>query len=207
MFEAKRVCVVAGSVRQPMFETLEGRQLMSAAPVPHAALMTTTAVGVPAIEMSAQPAAKVAAKPAAKVVAKPAPKKVAKPAPAPKVAAFPVYVPSSTVVKGKSVVGQWTGTMRLDGTTTDSAFSVTFAFQRGVAASGSFNLGATMNNQVVTTTMVFDLHNNVRALVAMPTLNAGFTGALSSNGNVLYGRFSFNTGGQWKTGMFMLTRG
>ena len=28
-----------------------------------------------------------------------------------------------------------------------------------------------------------------------------------TTGTVLYGRFSFNAGGQWKTGMFTLTRG
>jgi hypothetical protein len=176
-----------------MIETLESRELMSAAPTPHVAVHA--AAVKPSIVV------------AAKVVTKTAVKTPAKPVPAPKVTAFPTYVPSSTVVKGNNVVGTWTGTMQLDSSKTSTSFSVTFAFQRGVSASGQFNLGATMNNQVVTSTMVFDLHNDVRAMVSTSTLNAGFTGALSSNGNVLYGRFSFNSGGQWKTGMFTLTRG
>jgi hypothetical protein len=197
MREGTRNKAVAGTVRQPMFETLEGRQLMSAVPLV-ADMHTTTAM--PAIEMSATPAAKVAPKVVAKakVVAKPATKVNAK--------AFPAYVPSSSAVKGKNVVGTWTGSMRLDGSKTDADFSITFVFQRGVAASGTFNLGATMNNQIVTSTMVFDLHNNVRAMVATPTLAVGFTGALSTNGQILYGRFSFNNGSSWKTGMFTLTR-
>jgi hypothetical protein len=75
-----------------------------------------------------------------------------------------------------------------------------------VAASGTFNLGPTIGNQTVTSTMVFDLHNNLRALVATPKLSVGFTGAITGNGNVLYGRFSFNNGTGWTTGMFTLTR-
>jgi hypothetical protein len=175
-----------------MIETLEARELMSVAPHP-----TVAAVAKPsaAIVMSAKPAAKPTVKP------------TAKPAPTPAVKAFPAYVPSVGPIKGTNVVGTWTGTMRIDGTTIDQPFSINFAFQRGVAASGTFNLGPTIGNQVVTSTLVFDLHNNLRALVATPKLSVGFTGAITGNGNILYGRFSFNNGTGWTTGMFTLTRG
>ena len=168
-----------GAVIQPMIETLESRELMSAAPHPVVAAVS---------------------KPVAPLVVS------AKPAPTPAVKEFPVYVPSVGPVKGTNVVGNWTGTMRIDGTTTDQTFSINFAFQRGVAASGTFNLGPTIGNQTVTSTMVFDLHNNLRARVATPKLNVGFTGAITTNGKVLYGRFSFNNGTGWTTGMFTLTR-
>jgi hypothetical protein len=126
--------------------------------------------------------------------------------PTPKVTAFPTFVPSTGPVKADNVVGEWTGSMRLDGTTVDNAFSVNFTFQRGVAATGTWNLGPTMGNQVVVTTMVFSLHNNMRVLISTPGLNSGLTGALSTNGKVLAGRFSFNTSHGWQTGMFTLTR-
>jgi hypothetical protein len=169
----------------PMIETLEGRQMMSVAPHP---------VSVHAAAVAAKPAIVVPVKAAAKPVV------------APKASAFPTYVPSTGPIKGPNVVGTWTGSMRLDGTKVDNAFTVTFVFQRGVAATGSFNMGVTMGNQVVTSTMVFSLHNNVRVLVATPSLNAGLTGALSTNGKVLSGRFSFNSAKGWQTGMFTLTR-
>jgi hypothetical protein len=168
-----------------MIEALEDRQLMSVAAHP----------AVQAAPVKAKPAAiVVSVKPAAKAIV------------APKVAAFPSYVPSSGAIKSVSVVGGWTGSLRLDGTKIDNAFSVTFIFQRGVAATGNFNTGPTMGNQVVTSTMVFSLHNNVRVLVATPSLAAGFTGALSTNGKMLSGRFSFNSSKGWQTGMFTLTR-
>ena len=167
-----------------MIETLEGRQMMSVAP--HLVAVHTAAV---------------AAKPVIVVPVK-APKPVAKP----KASAFPTYVPSTGPIKGPNVVGTWTGSMRVDGTNVDNAFTVTFVFQRGVAATGTFNTGVTMGNQVVTSTMVFSLHNNVRVLIATPSLNAGLTGALSTNGKVLSGRFSFNSAKGWQTGMFKLTR-
>ena len=113
----------------------------------------------------------------------------------------------NTQVEG-DVADRWERVqVRCLGTTTDQPFYINFAFQRGVAASGTFNLGPTIGNQTVTSTMVFDLHNNLRALVATPKLSVGFTGAITGNGNVLYGRFSFNNGTGWTTGMFTLTRG
>lgn len=149
-----------------MFETLERRDLMSAAP--HPVVMTVGAKPQPAVVVAAKVTAKTAS--------------------------------------ARNVVGGWTGSMRLDGSKTDSAFSITFAFQRGLAASGAFNLGPTMKNQVATSTMVFDQRNNARALIATSKLSAGFTGAISANGKMLYGRFSFNTATGWKTGTFTLTR-
>ena len=164
----------------PIIEALESRQLMSVAVHP-----ITAAVVVKPV--------------AARVV-------TAKPATKPAVQAFPSYVPSIGAVKGTNVVGNWTGSIRLDGTTTDQPLSVTFNFQRGVAASGTFNLGPAVGNRAALSTMVFDLHNNVRALIAGPKLSVGFTGALTSNGKVLYGRVSFNVGTGWQTGMFTLNR-
>lgn len=187
MLNRKQVNQVIGTTHQPMFEKLEGRQMMTAT-MAHVE-MTSEQTSVPAIVMCAQPAAKLVAKVAVKV------------------SALPAYIPATSGVKGKNVVGEWTGTMQLDGSKTASAFSIKFAFQRGVAASGTFNLGATMSNQAVTSTMVFDLHNNFRAMVATPKLAAGFTGAISSNGKMLTGRFSFNSATGWKTGVFTLTRG
>jgi hypothetical protein len=177
----------------PMIEALEDRQMMSVAPHP-ALLAAPSRAKVAAVVASAKAAAKPPAKTVAKTLVRP------------KATAVPTNVPSPGPVKASSVVGAWTGSMRLDGTSIDNAFSVTFLFQRGVAATGTFNLGATMGNAVVTSTMVFSLHNNIRVLVATPGLNAGFTGAMSTNGKILNGRFSFNSPKGWQTGMFTLTR-
>jgi hypothetical protein len=185
--KARQAAAAATTERHPMIETLEGRQMMSATPV-HAAVHVGATPAKPAIVVAAKPVAKVT------------------PVVKPKVTALPAYLPATGVIKGANVIGGWTGTMRLDGTKVDNAFSVNFTFQRGVAATGTFNMGATMNNQVVVSTMVFSLHNNVRVLFATPSLMAGMTGALSSNGKMLTGRFSFNTSHGWQTGMFTLTR-
>lgn len=105
-----------------------------------------------------------------------------------------------------SVVGQWVGTMTPDGSTVSSTFSVNFAFQRGVAASGTFNFGAILGNQSAVSTMVFSQHQNVRVLVSTSNLLVGMTGTLTSDNATLYGRYSFNSPAGWQTGMFILTR-
>jgi hypothetical protein len=200
------------SSAQPMIEVLEERQFMSVAahPAVHATKTPTPAPIVMAAHPVTKPAPKVVAKPAPKPVVKPAAKPVAKPAAKavanPVVADLPAYVPDAHPGLSPSVVGGWTGTMTTDGQKQGADFSINFEFQRGVAASGTFDLGTTVNNQTVTSTMVFGTNHNVRILILTPTLWMGFTGALTANGKILYGRFSVNTANGWKTGSFSLTR-
>ena len=189
MWEAKRQ---NRSGVQPMIEALEGRELMSA--VPHAAVAIQHAPKPHALVVSA----KHKATPAAKTTVTPT-------APAP-VGAFPTYIPASDAYLSPDVVGGWTGTMQLDGSKTTSAFSVNFLFQRGIAASGTFNLGPLVNNLTLTSTMVFGANHNARILILTSSLWMGFTCALTSNGKVLYGRFAVDNSNGWETGRFSLTR-
>jgi hypothetical protein len=197
MWEAKRQ---NRSGVQPMIEALEGRELMSVAPHVVAAPKPTAAPH--AVVVPAKPKATVAAKPKATPAAKTT---VTPTAPAP-VGAFPTYIPASDAYLSPDVVGGWTGTMQLDGSKTTSAFSVNFLFQRGIAASGTFNLGPTVNNVTLTSTMVFGANHNAHILILTSSLWMGFTCALTANGKVLYGRFAVDNSNGWETGGFSLTR-
>jgi hypothetical protein len=162
--------------------------------------------GALAAKKAAQQAA-LAAKKAALAAQKAAQVAAAKP----KAVKAPVTAPQSEIRSyitsaAPSVIGQWTGTMTPDGSTIPSAFSVDFAFQRGVSASGTFTFGAILGNQSVVSTMVFSLHHNVRVLVSAPGIQVGITGTLTSNNATLYGRYSFNSPTGWQTGMFILAR-
>jgi hypothetical protein len=193
MWEAKRQ---NRNQVQPMIETLEDRQLMSAAP--HAAVAVRHTPKPHAIVVTAKPSAKAKVAPAAK------------PAVAPvtptNVGDFPTYIPASDPYLSPDVVGTWTGTMQVDGSTQTAPFSINFLFQRGIAASGTFDLGPTVGNEIVTSTMVFGAFHNARILVLTKALWMGFNCALSANGKVLYGRFAVNTSNGWETGGFDLNR-
>jgi hypothetical protein len=185
---------------QPMIETLEGRELMSA--VPHTAAAAKPAPAPHAVVVTAKPKATAAAKPKAAAAAK----TTVIPTSAATVGGFPTYIPAYDAYLSPDVVGGWTGTMQLDGTKTTAAFSVNFLFQRGLAASGTFNLGPTVSNATVTSTMVFGANHNARILILTSTLWVGFTCALTANGKMLYGRFAVDTANGWETGGFVLNR-
>jgi hypothetical protein len=209
---------------QPMIEALEDRQMMSAAPhaavavkqtpAPHAIVMSVKPKATPAVKVAAKPAP--APKPVVKAKAAPAPKPVAKakvaPAPKPVVTTTPPvgdllpFVPASNPGMAPNVVGVWSGTMQIDGSKQASPFSIDFAFQHGVAASGTFNLGPTVGNQSAVSTMVFGTNHNVRVLILTSTLWMGFDGALTANGKMIYGRFAVNTPNGWETGSFSVNR-
>jgi hypothetical protein len=176
----------------PMIETLEDRSLMSA--VVHPVVAAAKPAPKPAIVVKA--AVKTTAKTTTKATVK--------------ATTTPTTTPTLTVASvitsaAPSVVGKWTGTMTPDGSKTSSTFSVDFAFQRGVAATGTFTIGL-LGNQTVTSTMVFAEHRNVRTLFVSSTIYGGFTGALTTNGTTLYGRYSFNSPSGWMTGTFSLSR-
>ncbi len=116
------------------------------------------------------------------------------------------YISSPQESNVPNFVGTWTGTIQLDGSTTSTPFSIAFAFQRGVAASGTFNLGPIMGNQSELSTLIYSSHNVVRALIQNSTLWVGFTGAISTDGKTIFGRFAYNTPHGWETGSFSVTR-
>jgi len=184
---------------QPMIEVLEDRQMMSV--VAHHEAAAPKAPAPHAIVMSVKPAAKVATRPAAKQATTPA-----APPTQNNLGELPAFVPATNLNMAPDVVGKWTGTMLVDGTTQANPFSINFAFQRGIAASGIFNLGPTVSNQSLTSTLVFGTSLNTRALILTSTLWMGFTGALTANGQILYGRFAVNTSNGWETGTYNLTR-
>jgi hypothetical protein len=197
---------------QPMIEALESRELMSAvshaavvkhAPAPHAIVMSVK----PAAKPKATPAPKaVKAMPAPKVAAKAKVTPAAKTVTPPVVDDYPAYVPAAHPNMAPDMVGTWTGTITMDGSKQGAVFSIDFAFQRGTAASGAFHLGPAVGNQTVTSTLVFGTSRNARALVLTSTLWVGFNGALTANGNMLYGRVAVNTSNGWQTGSFSVTR-
>ncbi len=180
-----------------LIEALEDRQLMSAAP--HAMAMPAP-LHRPAIVMSYGPALKTISK-AAPVVTSTVALKSATTA-----SQLPAFIPNKGGFAVSNIVGAWTGTMRLDGTKVDAPFSIKFLFQRGVAATGTFNLGPTIGNQSLSSTLIFSLQRNFRVLILTPDLWAGFVGALTANAKILMGRFSFNSTTGWHTGVFTLNR-
>ena len=188
-----------------IIETLEDRQLMSAAAVHVAAPVNHETVAELHAEVAAEAAAKAAAKAAAAKGA--ATKSAVVKAVTPTVTA-PIstlhQTPSSNTTP--NLVGTWTGTMQFDGAATASVFSINFQFQLEAAASGTFNLGPAIGNQSPQSTMVVENHNNVRALILTNNLWVGFTGVLVSTGNEIYGRFAYDSSTGWQTGSFTVTR-
>jgi hypothetical protein len=202
-----------------IIETLEARELMSAAPV-HAAAAVTH---VSAATIHAQAVAKAAAAKAAAAEKAAAAKATA----AAKVAAVKAAATKAAVVKAvaptitapisalhqtpaksttPNLVGTWTGTIQYDGDITATPFSINFQFQLEASASGTFNLGPAIGNQSPQSTMVITNHNEVRALILNNTLWVGFTGLLEPSGNQMIGRFAYNSPTGWKTGSFNITR-
>jgi hypothetical protein len=212
---------------QVMFETLEARQLMSAAaghvaaPVVHLVNNETPAeiaAEASAVKAAAKAAAAVevaeakAAAAAAKAAAAAAKKAQAKAAVVVKAVTPAVTAPISTLRQMPSknttpnLVGTWTGTMLYDGDTVATAFSIDFQFQLEAAASGTFHLGPAIGNQNAQSTMVITNHNNVRALILNSSLWVGFTGVLEPGSKMIFGRFAYNSPTGWKSGSFTVTR-
>lgn len=206
--ERKTAAVTSRPQSVVMIETLESRELLSAAPHPAAVVKAAPTIEA-AIVVAAKPAVKPVAKPAVKVVAKAASKVTTKTVAA-TVATSPVSgtisvvhpVPATNI---PNLVGTWTGTMLVDGATTTTPFSIDFKFQLEGNASGAFHLGPLFGNQTVDSTFILTTHNNARALILTNTIWAGFTGALIGS-NTLDGRFAVNLNNTWTTGTFSLTR-
>jgi hypothetical protein len=190
-----------------IIETLEDRQLMSAAAVHVAAPVnheTTAELPATAVAEAAEKAAAAKAAAAAKTAAT---KTAVVKAVTPTVTA-PISSLHQTPYQGTTpnLVGTWTGTIQFDGAATATAFSINFQFQLEAAASGTFNLGPAIGNQSPQSTMVIANHNTVRALILTNNLWVGFTGVLVSTGNEIYGRFAYDSPTGWQTGSFTVTR-
>jgi len=191
-----------------MIETLEDRQLMSAAAVHVAAPVNHETTAELHAEVAAEAAAVKAAAAAKAAAAKAAATKTA----VVKAVTPTVTAPISSLHQAPftsttpNLVGTWTGTMQFDGAATATVFSINFQFQLEAAASGTFNLGPAIGNQSPQSTMVVENHNNVRALILTNNLWVGFTGVLVSTGNEIYGRFAYDSSTGWQTGSFTVTR-
>jgi hypothetical protein len=111
-----------------------------------------------------------------------------------------------TLAQVRNLVGDWSGTMLADGSTTDSPMSVTFTANRGITDTGTFTFGKPMNNQVVISTLVFGEGGSFTMMISTPTMGGGLVGVATSDGSMIVARWACNSGSGWATGTLTLTR-
>lgn len=101
--------------------------------------------------------------------------------------------------------GTWAGTFQTEPATGDKPLSVTFTKQKGLAVSGTFDLGAMAGASVVSTaTVTHDRH--FLAMIKTPGGRVSFSGQVASNEQYIFGRWCFNGSRGFQTGTFIMTR-
>lgn len=215
--DQRRTCRRGPDATACVIESLEARELLSAAPSHPAAVHAAAPKTQPAATAPAAGAAPKAKKTAVKVATKkkapvpaatPAPAKPApaKPAPA---AASPAAAASATSTPAAPAAGQytgtWAGTFQINARPGDQPLSVNFTRQKGVAVTGTFDLGAMIGESVLTTVTI-NQRRQFLGLVEGTKSTASFVGAVASNGKYIFGRWSVNGPQGWLTGTFTLNR-
>jgi colicin import membrane protein len=114
--------------------------------------------------------------------------------------------PQSTSGQIPDCVGQWTGTLAFNTNASSVDFSVDFTSQKGVALTGTFDVGALGDGQILTTVRV-DITQSMLAMVQAPNATDSFVGAVANNGTYIIGRWSRQTyQGAWETGTFIMKK-
>ncbi len=121
------------------------------------------------------------------------------------VAPAPAAAPAAAPVAWNDLAGNWAGTFS-NNISPSGTISASFQNRQGVSNTGTFNLTGLIGQSGCLTTTTPDAYGNVLITIPVKGGIVSFVAGISSNGQILQGRWCTQIGSVFVTGIFTMHR-